>query len=54
MRIPWKRPTPGEGDGGRQPWWLWRLAADAARTALAVARTLLWLWREGEGPTGHP
>lgn len=25
--------------------WLWRLAADAARTLMAAARLALWWWR---------
>lgn len=49
MRFPKKR-TEENSCGPR--WWLWRLAADTARTSLAVARTILWLWRE-EGPGGQ-
>ncbi|QKW32507.1 hypothetical protein HUT17_05080 (plasmid) [Nocardiopsis flavescens] len=53
MRIPGRGRS--DDEGGRQPqWWLWRLAADAARTALALVRAALWLWRQGEeGPTGQ-
>ncbi|MBB5495787.1 hypothetical protein [Nocardiopsis metallicus] len=51
MRFP-KKKRALEGSGPR--WWLWRLAAEAARTLLAVIRTLLWLWREsGDGPGGR-
>lgn len=51
MRLPKKR-APGKSTEPR--WWLWRLAAEAARTLLALVRTLLWLWREsGDGPGGQ-
>jgi hypothetical protein len=55
MRIPWKRHRPeGGGDNGvRQR--LLILAIDVGRTLLALARALLWLWRQthGEGPGGR-
>ncbi|PWV44607.1 hypothetical protein [Nocardiopsis sp. L17-MgMaSL7] len=51
MRFPKKRALE---EGGGPRWWLWRLAAEAARTLLAAIRTLLWLWREsGDGPGGR-
>ncbi|WP_306367965.1 hypothetical protein [Nocardiopsis sp. CC223A] len=54
MRIPGGGHRPG-GEGGQRPrWWLWHLAADAARAVLALVRAALWLWRQGEeGPTGQ-
>lgn len=49
MRFPRKR----DGSDPGERMWLWRLAADAARTALAVVRVLVWLWREGNDAGGR-
>lgn len=49
MRFPRRRARSDPGDRV----WLWRLAADATRTALAVFRILLWLWREGNDAGGR-
>lgn len=48
MEHPRTRPG-GAAEGSERPgrWRLWLLLADAARTALAAVRALLWLWREG-------
>lgn len=40
-------PARGPERSGRR-WWLWPLAADAARLLIAGARLVLWLWGQEE------
>lgn len=54
MKFPRRRRRPAHPDQGDGPrLWLWRLAADAVRTVMAVGRFLLWLWREGNEAGGR-